>query len=133
MGLFDIFRKQKQPPVARVGGKGLATLCYGLAYFVLPRYAVEECDQLVEMYVNTPDSVGPYFYFMGSQIQKTEPVHEHGVKFRAHRGELDGAHDYYILEYPKPSPVDFSGLDPMRTAPEQLPVLAPHFSAVIRH
>ena len=133
MGLLDIFRKQKKnPPAAGLEEKGLATLCYGIAYFVLPRRAFEECDQLVKIFEDPAFDAGQYFYFLGSRIQKTKPVREQGQLFRSHHGELDSAHDYYVLEYPKPAPVDFSGIDPVETPPEQLPVLAPHFSAVIR-
>ena len=134
MGLFDRFRKRNDEPQATPPSQSsLPCICYGIAYLVLPHYAFNDCDKLVTMFTDTPTSAGPFFYVMGCQVQKTEPVHEDALRFRAHYGELDGAHDYFVLEYPTPPPVDLSGTDPSQMPPERLPVLAPYFSAIIRH
>jgi len=85
------------------------------------------------MFTDTPASAGPFFYLMGCQLEKSEPVDEDAPRFRAHHGELDGTHDYFVLEYPTPPPVDLSDTDPTLLPPEQMPVLAPHFSAIVRH
>lgn len=47
MGLFDRFRK-REPAVS------LPQLCYDVAYFVLPRYAVSDLDKLADLYLNSP-------------------------------------------------------------------------------
>ena len=134
MGLFDRFRKkdkQDNPPTPR--SSSLPSISYGIAYFVLPHYAFQDCDKLVTMFIDTPATVGPFFYLMGCQMQELEPVHEDAGGFKPHHGELDRERDYFLLQYPVPPPVDFSGMDPTRVDPEELPVLAPHFSVVIRH
>lgn len=69
---------------------------------------------------------------MVCQVAKITPVEEDGRRFRAHHGALDDARAYFVVEYPAPPPVDFSGIDPEQCRPEELPVLAPWFSAVVR-
>ncbi len=134
MGLFDKFRnRNNEAPATPPAQSSLPSLCYGIAYFILPHYAFQDCDKLTTMFVDTPTSAGPFFYFMGCQMRKTKPVREDATRFRVHHGGLDGAHDYFVLEYPTPPPVDLSRTDPTQLPPEQMPVLAPYFSAVVRH
>jgi hypothetical protein len=133
MSLFDRFRKRKEKPkTAPPDPASLPSLSYVVAYFILPHYAFQQCDKLVSMFRDTPESTGPFFYFMGCQMEKTAPVEEDGRQFRAHHGALDESQDYYLLEYPVPPPVDLSGIDPAKFDPEQMPVLAPWFSAMVR-
>jgi hypothetical protein len=120
MGLFDLFRKPK-PTVP------LPQLCYDVAYFILPHYAYNDLPKLAEMCLNTPTTAGPFFYVMACQARESEPVLADGQRFRWHHGELTEGVEYFVLEYPTPPPADLS-----RAAPEGLPVLAPHFSAVLR-
>jgi hypothetical protein len=133
MGLFDRFRKGKDESLAAAEQPRLPSICYGIAYFILPHYAFKDCEKLVRMFLETPESTGPFFYLMACQMEKIKPVEEDGRGFRAHHGALDSAREYFVLEYPPPPPVDFSGLDPTRVSPEQLPVLAPWFSAMVRY
>ena len=135
MGLFDRFRKPSDKPqaVTPANPSTLPFLCYGIAYFVLPHYAFNDCDKLVELFQNTPTAAGPFYYLMGCSMRKIEPNHDDAQRFRAHHGDLNGTHDYFILEYPTPPPVDFSGVDILKLPPEQMPVLAPYLSAIIRH
>jgi hypothetical protein len=134
MGLFDRFRKRNDEPLPTPASqRSLPSICYGVAYFVLPHYAFKDCDKLASMFRDTPTSAGPFFYLMGCQVQKTEPVHEDAPRLRAHHGDFDATHDYFVLEYPTPPPVDLSGTDPTRLPAEQLPVLAPYFSAIVRN
>jgi hypothetical protein len=109
MGLFDRFRKQPkdEPEVTPSPQSCLPSICYGVAYIVLPHYAFKDCDKLIGMFTDTPSSAGPFFYLMGCHVQKTEPVHDDARSFRSHHGQLDDAHDYFVLEYPTPPPVDF--------------------------
>jgi hypothetical protein len=134
MGLFDRFRKRNdEPAVTPPSQSSLPSICYGIAYLVLPHYAYKDCAKLASMFTDTPTSAGPFFYLMGCQVQKTEPIHENASRFQAHHGELDGTHEYFVLEYPTPPPVDLSGTDPTQLPPGRMPVLAPYFSAIVRH
>jgi hypothetical protein len=136
VGLFDIFRKKRVPPAVDPRSSDesrLPKLCYGIAYFGLPRYAFQDCEKLVEMFRKGASTVGPFFYLMACKISEVEPVPEEARGFRAHTGQLDEACDYFILEYPTPPTVDLSGMNPADVTPEMLPVLAPYFSAVVRH
>jgi hypothetical protein len=125
MGLFDRFRKPK-PSVP------LPQLCYDVAYFVLPHYAYGEIAKVADLCSNTPTAAGPFFYLMACQMRKVEPVIEDAKRFHWHHGRLREGHEYYVLEYPSPPPVDLS-----RLSPDELlnagspPVLAPYFSAII--
>src|SRR5688572_2334684 len=101
MGLFDKFRKRNDERAAAPSSESsLPSICYGVAYFVLPHYAFKDCDKLTGMFTDTPTSAGPFFYLMGCQVQEIEPVHEDALRFRVHHGQLDSAHDYFVLEYP---------------------------------
>ncbi len=134
MGLFDILRKRKGEPVAAPTPQAsLPSICYSIAYFVLPHYTFNDREKLTGMFTDTPNSVGPFFYLMGCQVQKVEPDTDDAQGFRSHYGQLDNAHDYFILEYPTPPPIDLSGIDITKLGEEQLPVLAPYLSAIVRH
>lgn len=138
MGLFDIFRKRKKDPrpAPAAAQPVLPTLSYRIAYYLLPHYAFNEANKLIEILTSTTVPGGPFFYLMGCQAQKTEPVEEDARRFRVHHGQLDREQDYFVLEYPTPPPVDFSEYDPVEfieSPPEPMPVLAPYFSAVLRH
>jgi hypothetical protein len=126
MKLFDRFRKPKP-------GVPLPQICYDVAYFVLPHYAYNEPSRVVDLCFNTPTAAGPYFYVMACQMRKIEPVIEDAGRFRWHHGRLHDGREYHVLEYPSPPPIDLADM-----SPEELlkagspPVLAPHFSAIIR-
>jgi hypothetical protein len=111
----------------------LPSLCYGIAYFALPHFAFKDCDRLTAMFVEAPESVGPFLYSMACQVQKTEPVQAEGRQLRAHRGELDAAHEYFVLEYPSPPPFALPQTALTQSPPDHMPVLAPYFSAILRH
>src|SRR5262245_40665769 len=132
MSFFDKFRKPKPAPAPNPPQDSLPGLCWVIAYFILPHYAFKDCDKLVKLFVESPETAGPFFYFMACQAQKIEPTKENGLRFRIHQGQFDGANDYYALEYPKPPLVDLSHADPANIPPDQMPVLAPYFSVVVR-
>jgi hypothetical protein len=126
MGLFDLFRKPK--PVVP-----LAQLCYDVAYFILPHYAFERVDKLVDLCLNLPETAGPFFYVMAAKARKVEPDIEDAKRFRWHHGQLSAGRNYFALEYPTPPPVDISDVPIERIAGGGVSfVLAPHFSAIIR-
>lgn len=110
----------------------LPQLCYDVAYFVLPHYAHNALDRLSEMCLNSPAMTGPFFYVMACQMREVEPVVEDARLFSWQHGHLDGA-EYFLLEYPEPPPVDFSGMSLEEIGRPAVPlVLAPHFSLIIR-
>lgn len=129
MGLFDWFKKSPTVP--------LPQLCYDVAYFVLPHYAFEGIDKLVDLCLNTPALAGPFFYVMAAQMRKVEPVSEDAKLFRWHHGLLSDEREYFALEYPLPPAVNMSNLsdeqaiERMTNGDSKL-VLAPYFSAIIR-
>jgi hypothetical protein len=73
------------------------------------------------------------FYIAVCKTLKIEIVREDAKRFREHFGSLDDARDYFVLEYPFPPPVDLTNIDMGNMPREQIPVLAPYFSAVLRH
>src|SRR5262249_2172770 len=127
MGLFDFFRKPKQTVP-------LPQLCYDVAYFILPHYAFNDVAKVADLCANTPATAGPFFYVMACQFRKVEPSTEDAQRFRWHHGALDEAREYYALEYPVPPPIDLSDASAEQLLSASTPfVLAPHFSAIIRH
>jgi hypothetical protein len=106
---------------------------FDVASFILPHYAFNDCDKLANMFEDTRASVGPFFYLMACSARKLEPIRDDALKFHQHHGDLDGARDYFIMEYPTPPPVDFSRIDLTKLPLERTPVLAPYFSAIVRH
>jgi len=133
MGLFDRFKKRNEEPKPAPSPHSLPSVCYGIAYFILPHYAFEDCEKIIGMFTDAQASLGPFLYLMGCQVQKIEPVHEDARKLQPHHGQLDYAHDYFVVEYPTPPPIDLSGIDPTQIMEGPAPVLAPYFSALLRH
>lgn len=123
MGLFDRIRKPTDEPAATSTRHSLSSICYCIAYFVLPHYAFKDCDQLVRRFTDDPAKAGPFFYLIGCQMLKAEPIREDALKIKAHHGQLDDMCDYFVMEYPTPPPIDLSATEV---------VLAPHFSAILR-
>jgi len=104
-----------------------------MAYTALPYSAYNDCDNLVKMFKDGSIPVGAFYYVTVCKALKKEVVREDAKRFREHHGKLDEARDYFVLEYPAPPPVDLAGTDLAHIPPEKMPVLAPHFSAVLRH
>jgi hypothetical protein len=126
MGLFDLFRK-------RSPRRSLQRICYDIAYTALPHVAFNDCDELVKMFKEGPISVGAFYYVKVCQALKVQIVREDAKRFREHCGKLDDSRDYFVLQYPTPPPIDFTGVNLGNLPREQIPVLAPYFSAVLRH
>jgi hypothetical protein len=126
MGLFDRFRK----PTSSVP---LPQLCYDVAYFILPQYAYNDPDKVADLYSNNPIAAGPFFYVMACEMRKVEPIIEDAKRFRWHCGHSREGRLYYVLEYPTPPPFDLSDQSPGDLIKGgNPPVLAPHFSAIVR-
>ncbi|MBW3600954.1 MAG: hypothetical protein KY475_27270 [Planctomycetes bacterium] len=88
----------------------LPQLCYDVAYFVLPHSAFGSLAKLTNLCVNTPTAAGPFFYVMAAQARKVEPDREDANRFRWRHGQLNEGHEYFVLEYPIPPPVDMSAV-----------------------
>ncbi len=58
MGLFDRFRKPKL-------SVSLPQLCYDVAYFILPQYAFNHLDRIVDLCSTTPNAAGSIFLYHG--------------------------------------------------------------------
>ena len=136
MGLFDWFSKKRPEPKPEPEPEqqptiSLPQLCYDVAYFILPHYAYNDIEKVVELCFRTPSAAGLFFYVMACMGRKVEPVPDDGRLFCWHHGPLTESREYFALEYPTPSPVDMSDL-PIEQMVSCRIVLAPHFSAIIR-
>jgi len=104
-----------------------------MAYFVLPPGAHEHFDKVVGAFGTWGEAAGAYYYTLTCGVTKIEPIKEHAHQFRAYHGELDGAREYFVVGYPTPPPFTMDATDLSQLDPEKMPVLAPHFSAILRH
>jgi hypothetical protein len=129
MGLFDGFLKRI---VGLAPQRSLQRICYDMAYTALPHCAFNDCDNLIKRFTEPGLPVGTILYISVCQALKLNIVRDDAKRFREHFGQLDDTRDYYILEYPTPPPVELSNIDMGNLPPEQIPVLAPYFSAVVR-
>ncbi|HXT60071.1 MAG TPA: hypothetical protein VN699_15635 [Pirellulales bacterium] len=108
-------------------------LCYDVAYFILPHYAFHDVAKVADLCLNTPSAAGPFFYVMACVSRKVEPVIDDGKRFRWHHGQFNADDEFFVLEYPSPSPIEMSDIEMKEIVGGQPPfVLAPHFSAIIR-
>lgn len=136
MGIFDWLRKPKQPadespPLP----PALPSLCYDVAYFILPDYAFENLDRIVELCDKTPTTAGQHFYLLACIARTVEPDMEAARKFQWHRGNLTGDLEYLVLEFPTPPPLFFDMTkitDTQAYSTLGKITLAPYFCAVIR-
>lgn len=111
----------------------LPQISYSVAYRVLPYYAFQSLGKATEVWTKTPTAAGPFFYLMACQMAQLKPVPEDARRYSASHGTFDD-HDYYLMEFPVPPPVDLSGTDPVALAAEGTSiVLAPHFSIILEH
>jgi hypothetical protein len=102
-----------------------------MAYFVLPRYVFNQPEK-VSAELSAGRVGAMFFYVLTCTFSEKEPDPEVAKAFAAHTGTLDDRHNYYVIEYPIPAPVDITGVadDRMLEALQQV-VLAPYFSAMI--
>ncbi len=84
------------------------------------------------MWTDPATPAGPQFYTMGCEFKGAPPAPERASLYQARHGELDGATEFYLLEYPEPPVVDFSKMFPGKNTTEaEVPVPAPYFSAML--
>lgn len=126
MGLLNIFRRRKKPEYS------LPSISYHIAYFLIPPLADETWEMLAHTFAASPPTAGALFYDLGCRAQGVDPRSEDAERFGAHSGELESGHEYLVLEYPTPPPLN---LDPNNLGclmAGGLPVLAPFYSALLR-
>jgi hypothetical protein len=110
----------------------LAQLSYDTAYRILPHYAYNNLSKLIEM-AESAATGGSFAYALACAFHKQDTEAEEARLFRWHSGTLDEGLQYWVLEYPVPSPLDLSHVDPEEIAAGRgTAVLAPHFSAAVR-
>jgi hypothetical protein len=110
----------------------LEQLSYDIACFILPHYVYEDFPKLEHMLRQMPGGSGAFFYYMACRHRDVNPRNEPANHYKWHHGLVDTGIEYFALEYPKPKPVDMSGLslDEIMSKKKDI-VLAPHFSAII--
>ena len=101
----------------------LPQVSYWIAYRILPHYAFEKIEEAKDRWTRTPAEAGIFFYIMASRMGGVEPVPHDARMHTVEHGQLDESHDYYLMSYPIPDPVD--------SRPEVF--LAPHFSVIVQH
>jgi hypothetical protein len=127
------FRKSKTVAAPSAKAPSLEEISYAVAYFVLPHYAFNNLNKVVEMWAKTPSAAGPFFYLMACQLRMIEPDVNRASEFRARHGDLPGIGHYFLLEHPKPAAIDLSDRDPLEVVNNPgLFVLAPYFSLIIQ-
>jgi hypothetical protein len=110
----------------------LPQLSYDVAYRVLPQFVFTDFDQVRELCETMPDASAGTFYTLACEGRGIEPVAEEDLQFKMHLGKLADGREYFVLEYPVPRPVDYTGMTPERLEREHHQhVLAPHFSAML--
>ncbi len=123
MGILDRFRRRRVP---------LAQLCYDAAYRILPHYAYKDLAKILDI-TSWPTAGGPFVYAMACAMHKQDPDADEAMQFRWHAGSVAGGLEYWVLQYPEPSAVDLSDVNPLDLASGRCAaVLAPYFSAIVR-
>ena len=108
MGLFDRFRKRPATPQSPVA-VSLEQLCYDIAYFILPQYAFDELPNLTDLCLEAPYAADPYFLVKACLRRNIEPNIKDAKKLHWHHGPLSAGINYFVLQYPTPRPIDFTG------------------------
>ena len=109
-----------------------AAVAYDMAYFVLPRRAHADIEELKSEFDESPD-MGAMFYFAhAAKMRGVQPNAEDVRALRSHTGRLDAERNYIVIEYPRFPAVDLlaemsGGLLPGGGSY----VLAPYFSAIV--
>jgi len=119
-------------PESRPDARETASLCYAMAYFVLPHYIYHAREKLLRELAQGQALGAFYFYVLTCQAQGKEPDSGLVRSFVVYRGRLNDDLNYHVIQYPPPPPVDLSDLpDEQWFAALRRVVLAPYFSALI--
>ncbi|HTL53859.1 MAG TPA: hypothetical protein VL860_14895, partial [Planctomycetota bacterium] len=132
MGFINPKEQEKPetgPTMRKPGDADIWQISHAMAYFVLPHFAFKSLQKMIDLWIQSPRTCPTFFYLTTCQLKKAESVTEEATKFHAHTGKLTEKYDFYMMEHPKPPPVDLSNLTPEQLAvvgPKT--VLAPYFS-----
>ena len=112
----------------------MPSICYAMAYFVLPRYAFQETERIVTELTQNPEAAAAFYYILTCKMDEKEPRDELVRSFAVHTGVLNDDFNYTILGYPTKSSVNVADLpdDDILDALEGV-VLAPYFSAILNN
>jgi hypothetical protein len=134
MGLLNLFRRFTGLDISSAQDRPLATLCYRIAYSIVPVATEKDPQKIIQLWNTSPPSAGAFFYGAACQLFDHRPDRDLVKEFRCHQVKLDGTRDCYVLEYPKPTPINLTAEELIKMAQksrDRIPVLAPHFSALI--
>jgi hypothetical protein len=102
----------------------LPSICYGLAYFLLPQKLFSDADKIIGYFRDPKLPPAVYLYSMACIFQNVKPQREDAMLFNAHSGSLDDDTAYYVIKYPTPPPFILG---------DRKSVLSPFFSAILHH
>lgn len=107
-----------------------AEVVYERAYFLLPRRAHGELEELKSEFDQSPELGAMSYFVRAAKSRGIVPNSDDVRAFRVHSGWLDSKRDYIVIEYPRFTVVDLlanvtRGLEPSNY------VLAPYFSAIV--
>ena len=128
MGIFSWLKAKPRVPREQ--------LSYDVANHIFPHYAFQQLDTLVSIIKTSPDTAGGIFYLIACKSKDILPVREEANLFKLHQGQIDEIRSCLIMEYPQPKPINYSGQSFTDFADEIRGgnlVIAPYFSAVVRH
>lgn len=119
------------PTTRRPGDTDLWQISHAMAYFVLPHFAFKSLQKLIDLWIQSPRTCPTFFYLTTCQLKKAESVTEEATKFHVHTGKLTEQQDFYLMEHPKPAPVDLSAAPAEQLAEVTAKtLLAPYYSVV---
>lgn len=112
----------------------ISQVSYWIAYKVIPRYVFQAFDFFSKMWTQTPTAIAPFYYLKACQEGCVNPAVDDAKLYSAESGVLGATHNYYLMTYPTPAPIDLSGIDLESVVKAGVvPVLAPHFSVAVQH
>ncbi|WP_372364976.1 hypothetical protein [Candidatus Uabimicrobium sp. HlEnr_7] len=108
----------------------VAQNCYTMAYYILPPYIFNEKEKvLTELKIGRLGAM--FFYTLTCMQANDEPTPEAMNALAVDAGSFEN-HDYYVITYPTPPPVNMMNSVEELFDSKERSVLAPYFSAVIQ-
>ena len=109
-----------------------AQIAYDVAYFVLPRRAYADIEELKSEFDDSPDLAAITYFSSAAKARGVAPLADDLRALRTHTGKLDARQDFIVIEYPR-----FPAVNLLESCNGGLPphantyVLAPYFSAIV--
>lgn len=129
------FKEWDKSPLPRPTPDQMARVSYRIAYHVLPAQAYKEFTAFLDAWRTIAPPIGFMLCEYGCSMWKVRPTPEFATAFKTHEGRLHSGCDYYVLQFPPaPSPAQMPHgnlIEIMTKSPEKMPVLAPHFAAIV--